>query len=218
MTVLPPYQHDLAGLPSHAVLRSVTATPGQAAGRTALRVSLTDEVARDGIPGVDYIDRPTMVLLPVTFVSGRIEVAVLSQLTASAPDYARGFAGVAYHVAPAAERFECVYLRPLNGTKTRPPAPRDRRGVQYFAYPDWPFDRLRAEHPDGRYEGAAPIAPGEWIRLSVDVGADAVAVSVDGQPILHVTETKVPIRSGRLGLFVDIGTEAWFADLRVTPN
>jgi hypothetical protein len=49
------------------------------------------------------------------------------------------------------------------------------------------------------------------------VSASTVAAS-DGQPIFNVTETKAPIRPGRVGLFVDIGTEAWFADLRIKPT
>ena len=38
--------------------------------------------------------------------------------------------------------------------------------VQYFAYPDWKFDRLREEFPDGRYEAGADIGPDEWITPS----------------------------------------------------
>jgi hypothetical protein len=37
-------------------------------------------------------------------------------------------------------------------------SPRDQRAVQYFAYPDSKFDRLRQEFPDGRYEGAQTLA------------------------------------------------------------
>jgi hypothetical protein len=42
-----------------------------------------------------------------------------------------------------------------------PPEP--RRRLQYFAYPDWKFDRPREAHPDGRYETGADIAPDEWL-------------------------------------------------------
>jgi hypothetical protein len=38
---------------------------------------------------------------------------------------------------------------PLNGRKTNPPSPRDQRAIQYFAYPNWKFDRLREQYPDG---------------------------------------------------------------------
>ena len=62
---------------------------------------------------------------------------------------------LAYRVVDTEARFESVYLLPLNGRKTNPPSPRDKRAIQYFAYPDWKFDRLRKEYPDGRYESRA---------------------------------------------------------------
>jgi hypothetical protein len=34
----------------------------------------------------------------------------------------------------------------------------DKRAIQYFAYPDWKFDRLRKEYSDGRYESGTDIA------------------------------------------------------------
>ena len=80
---------DLSSVPDGAVLRSVVAKPGRVVHRNGLRVSLTAAaVAR--VPEIDYIDRPTFVMLPVTFERGRIAVDLHSQLTASAPDYARG--------------------------------------------------------------------------------------------------------------------------------
>lgn len=81
-------------------------------------------------------------------------------------------------VVTALKRF---YLRQLNGRKTNPPSPRDQRAVKYFAYPDWKFDRLGEEFPDGRYEAGADIGPDEWTTLRIDIdgtrqrnrGADA---------------------------------------------
>jgi hypothetical protein len=95
---------------------------------------------------------PTFVLIPTDFKNGTIEVDILGRLNAKALPDARAFVGLAYRVVDAEARFESVYLRPLNGQKTSPPSPRDKRAIQYFAYPDWKFDRLRKEYPDGRYE------------------------------------------------------------------
>ena len=76
---------------------------------------------------------------------------------------------------------------PLNGLKTNPPSPRDQRAIQYFAYPDWPFDRLRTEYPDGRYEAPADIGPDEWTKLRIDVESTAVDVVVNGTTVLRVS-------------------------------
>jgi hypothetical protein len=80
--------------------------------------------------------------------------------------------------------------------------------------PDWKFDRLREEYPDGRYEAAADIGPDEWNTLRVDVHGTTATVIVNNVEILTVKETKAPPVIGDIGLFVDIGTEAYFSNLR----
>jgi hypothetical protein len=72
--------------------------------------------------------------------------------------------------------------------------------VQYFAYPEWNFERLREEYPDGRYESVADIGPDEWIQ------------------VLDLVETKGREARGRIGLFVDICTKAFFSNLSITAG
>ena len=118
MTVL----HPLTDLPTGAALRSVTTIPTEVDNRAALRVQLTDEVAHEGRPGVDYVDQPTFVIIPAEFGTGTVEVDLRAGLTDTAPDDARGFAGPASHLVDGGDRFETVYLRPLNGARsTLPP-------------------------------------------------------------------------------------------------
>lgn len=55
-------------------------------------------------------------------------------------------------------------LRPLNGLKEGPAPPRDARALQYYAFPDWKFDRLRDEYPSwslrgGRRHRAGRVEP-----------------------------------------------------------
>jgi hypothetical protein len=205
-------------LPVGASLHSVTAVPGVVAGRAGLRVELTDEITAHGIPGVDYVDMPTFVLLPVELGTGMVEVEVLARLNGKTDFDARGFAGVAFGVDAQLRAFECVYVRTLNGLRMNPAPPRDRRAVQYFAYPEWPFDRLRAEYADGRYEAGADIGADQWLTLAVRIGEDEVDVAVDGVRALTIAQRKAPARTGRVALFVDIGTEAYFRNLRITPT
>ena len=203
----------MSALLEGAELRGVLAVPASHEGRDALRVSLTPAVAAGG-PGVDYVDQPTFVLLPIEFDRGVIEVDIAGSLLDDAPDYARGFAGLAFHIANDA--FESVYLRPINGLRASPPPPRDQRALQYFAYPEHPFDRLREERP-GAYEAAADIGPGSWHRLRVEVAADAVTASVDATIVLRAAPLLPGARGGLIGLWVDIGTIACFANLVVEP-
>jgi len=186
-----------------------------AAGRAALRVVL-GAARRGGRLGTDFGDEPTFLLLPVSIGDGTIEVDLLSRLLPDAPDYARGFVGLAYRVQGTGDSYESVYLRPLNGTGLNPPPPRDRRGVQYYGYPDWKFDRLREEEPEGGYEGPADIAPGRWIGFRLELDGPRVRAYADGAEVLDLSQTKAVPKAGRIGLWVDIGTEGYFANLRVT--
>ncbi|MGO4858518.1 hypothetical protein [Arthrobacter sp. 2MCAF14] len=206
---------SLAELPERATLHSVTAAPVEIAGRTALRVELTDAVTLTGTPGVDYIDMPTFVAIPADFTNGIIEVDILSRLNGKGPADARAFAGVAYRIADPIVSFEAVYLRPLNGRKTNPSSPRDQRAAQYFANPCWNFENLREQYPDGRYEAGADIGPDEWMSLKLDIDGTKVVAYVNDEETLTVTETLAAPFGGSLGLFVDIGTEAFFSRLTV---
>lgn len=204
--------HGLDRLPEGATPRTVDAAPVAIGGRAALRITLTEQ-ARSGAPGRDYVDMPTFLRIPAHFATGVIEVDLLSRVLPDAPEDARAFAGLAYRILGDVDSFEAVYLRPMNGTKLNPPPPRDRRAVQYFAFPDWKFDRIREEYPDGRYEAAAPIGPDEWVTLRLKVTESTVRAYVDGVERLNV-EAKGTAEAGDIGLFVDIGTEAFFANLR----
>ena len=209
--------HSLTELPEGSELRSVTAATAEVAGRTALRVELTDAVTLQGKPGIDYVDMPTFVIIPASFENGTVEVDILSRLNGKGPDDARAFAGIAYRISDGGDRFEAVYVRPLNGWKANPPSPRDQRAVQYFAYPDWKFDRLREEFP-GRYETGADIGPDEWINLRIDIDDTRLSVAVNRTEALTVPETMAVPAAGNIGLFVDIGSESFFSNLRVTPH
>jgi hypothetical protein len=209
--------HDLAALPPGAEPHRVTALPVEYKGRKALKVVLT-EVVSSGRPGIDFGDTDTFVTLPVSFRNGTIEVDLLGRLTTTAPPDSRAFVGLAYRIAGDGKHFESVYLRPLNGLKLNPPPPRDRRAIQYFAYPDWRFARLREAYPDGRYEAGANIAGDEWIALRLDIEENRVRVTVNGEERLVVSEPKARPATGAVGLWVDIGTEAYFANLRIMPR
>ncbi|MCI2958110.1 hypothetical protein MN032_10420 [Agromyces atrinae] len=178
---------------------------------------LEPRIETHGLAGVDYIDQPTFVILPHPIAQDvRIDVDIRSGLRPNAPDYARGFAGVAFRISPDARRFEAVYLRPLNGTRTGVAEPRRSRGVQYFSYPDWPFDRLRDERADEVFEAPADIAPDDWVSLRVEAHGDRVTAQIGAGPLIEFSRLD-PAPAGRIGLWVDIGTDALFSDLRITP-
>lgn len=209
---------SLTTLPARAELCSVTALSSRVAGYEALRVELTDDITVNGVAGIDFVDQPTFVVLPIHFSTGSIEIDVLSRLNHKTDFDARGFAGIAFGIADDDHKqFESVYLRPLNGLKTGIGTPRNQRAIQYVACPDWTFDRLRNAYPDGRYESGANIGPDEWNTLGLHVTDKTIAATINHQHVLTV-DRKTPAREGNLGLFVDIGSEAFFKNLQVSQD
>jgi hypothetical protein len=190
--------------------RGVEASAATFDGRDCLRLAL-EPARRRGELGRDFGDEPSFLLLPEIRDPLVIEAHVRARLLPDAPDYARGFIGLAWNVQP--DRFEAAYLRPLNGISYAPPPPRDQRGVQYFAYPDAKFDRLRETAP-GRYEGAADIRLDQWhhLRVTLDAG---VRVYVDGVAVLAPDHRLLPSGPGQVGLWVDIGTEGFFSGVSI---
>jgi hypothetical protein len=57
--------------------------------------------------------------------------------------------------------------------------------------------------------------PGVWLTLKLQVEAGRLTAWVDGVEVLSVSPTLVEPTPGRVGLFVDIGTEAYFSKLRI---
>jgi hypothetical protein len=167
-------------------------------------------------PAVTAFDEPTFAKQTgVRFTNGTIAVQVLSTLLADAPDFARGFIGIAFRISEDNTAFECIYLRPTNGRAEH--QLRRNRSIQYFSFPDFKFDQLRNEAP-GEYETYADMGLNEWIDFMIVVKGAQAKLFLDGhtQPALIVNDLKHgPDAAGAIGLWVDIGTEGYFADLRI---
>ena len=166
---------------------------------------------------IKEVDQPTFVKIKGTnFHNGTIEVSVLSKLLPDAPELARGFIGVAFRINDDNTKFENIYIRPTN-----PRADdqiRRNHSLQYFCFPDFPFSRLRKESPE-KYESYTDMALNEWIKIKITI-KDAKAqlfINDASQPCLIVNDLKHGAdTSGAIGLWVDVGTEGYFADLKVT--
>jgi hypothetical protein len=159
-------------------------------------------------------DRNYMAWLPIDFGDGIIEVEVASQLAADAPAYARGFIGLTFRI-DAAGRFESLYLRPTNSVADD--QVRRNHSVQYVAYPEHRFDRLRKQSPE-KYETYAPIDTGRWIHMRVVVKGDRARLYLDGrpEPAFLVNDLKLGAHQrGGVGVWLESGTIAYFRNLRI---
>ncbi|TAE22272.1 MAG: hypothetical protein EAZ91_23805 [Cytophagales bacterium] len=180
-------------------------------GKTALKVVKDSTLQK--------VDEPTFVKIKgVNFTNGTIEVKVLSRLLKTATPTARGFIGVAFRVSETNSSFENFYIRPTNGRADD--QVRRNHSTQYYSYPDYKFDRLRKEAPE-RYESYADMGLNEWIALKIVVQGKQAQLYLNNnkQPSLIVNDLKLgPDASGGIGLWVDVGTEGYFADLTVTKQ
>ena len=174
----------------------------------------TIRVTKD--PKVTAVDEATFArLVGSDFKNGIIEVKVLSRLLENAPDFARGFIGVAFRIDESNSKFECIYIRLTNGRAED--QVRRNHSTQYFSYPDFKFDRLREESPE-KYESYADMGLNEWIRIKIEVRGEKAKLYLNQgeQPVLIVNDLKHGANaSGGIGLWVEVGTEGYFTDLNV---
>ena len=165
------------------------------------------------------VDEPTYVKLKgVDFENGVIEVKVLAQIQDPSPfKSAQGFIGVAFRIDENDAAYESIYLRPRVGRSDNQLA--RNHTVQYYAYPDYKFDRLRKEAP-GMYETTAPVDINEWITMRIEVtGEKAYLFINDAKYSTFVVEKmKGKTTNGSIALWVDIGTVGYFKDLKVTKR
>lgn len=167
---------------------------------------------------VSTVDEPTFAKLSdVNFENGIIEVKLLSRLLTTAPDFARGFIGIAFMINDDNTGFQSIYLRPTNGRSEN--QFRRNHTVQYFSYPNFKFDRLRKEFPE-TYETYADVGLNEWISLRIEIKNRKAILYINNQKHASfvVNELKGTVGSGAIGLWVDIGTEGYFKDLKVMKH
>jgi hypothetical protein len=112
--------------------------------------------------------------------------------------------------------YAAFYLRPTNGRAID--QLRRNHSTQYISHPDYPWFRLRKEQP-GVFESYVDLEAGAWTPIRIEVRGGVARLFVHGspQPVLIVNDMKSPPASGRIALWIDAGTEAYFSRLRVTP-
>ena len=152
----------------------------------------------------------------VTFHNGIIRVQMLSRLLPDAPDFARGFIGIAFRASDNNAEFESFYIRPTNAMTDDPI--RRAHGCQYFSYPGYTFDYFR-EYGIMGYEAPMEIPLDRWVTLEAHIDGAKAAFLLNGRETLRVSGLKHgPDAAGGVGLFVDIGTEGFFRDLEIIPG
>lgn len=186
----------------------VSLNEAEIAGKPAVRIVKDSSVTK--------VDEPTFAkIMGSDFRNGIIEVTVLSKLLKDAPEFARGFIGIAYRISEDNNTYESIYIRPANARSED--QLRRNHSIQYYAYPDYKFDRLRRELPE-QFEAYSDMELNRWITLRIEVSERQARLYIDKreQPSMIIKAPEpVALKSGAIGLWVDVGTEGFFADLKI---
>jgi len=180
--------------------RQLIITPGSSA--SALSGDRPDAVSCAGI----------IWLKGVNFSTGNIDVDLRGKDVLQ-----QSFLGIAFHGVDAAT-YDAIYFRPFNFQSAD--TLRKMHCVQYISEPDYPWDRLRKEHPMV-YENAVtprPVATA-WFHARIEVRKNDIRVYVDRSKVPSLVVKKLNTRaSGLIGLWTDkLVLNGDFANLAITP-
>ena len=188
--------------------RHVKVEKVQYEGRECARLTSIDSAGLD--------DGARLAEIPNTeFEDGTIDLDVTGDALPGLGASFRGFTGVAFHVDMPGPKYECFYLRPLNG-RSQDQLQRNH-STQYISYPEFPWQRLRKETP-GKYESYVDLVPGEWTHMRVVVAGEKAQLFVNGaaQPALVVNDLKRGLAKGNIALWIGPGVVAHFANVQLT--
>ena len=155
------------------------------------------------------------ILADSRFHNGTIELDVAGAPRAGAAADARGFIGLAFRTGDKGEWSEVMYIRPTNGRAND--QLRRNHSVQYISHPDYTWNRLRQESP-GVYESYADMEPGVWTKMKIVVSGTTARLYVNGaaQPCLIVNDLKHGDGAGRVALWAQVDTDAYFSAISLT--
>jgi hypothetical protein len=183
--------------------RGVTLSTGEYRGRKALRV--LQPARGDGFA----------VLQAVDFQDGVIEADMAIEISTPLFPGAPGFGGIAFRARDDVSGYELFYLRPGNSMSAD--QAKRNHSVQYVAEPGFSWPLLRRTWPS-LYEAYAPLEPGAWTHLEIEVAGRDAKLFVNGapQPALIVQGLKGTELRGHVALWGFPGQTTWFSNVRIT--
>ncbi len=147
----------------------------------------------------------------VTFKEGIIDIDLKGR---NRPQ--ESFLGIAFHGTDTIT-FEAIYFRPFNFRATD--TLKKKHAVEYISEPDFPWEKLRAEHP-GIYENAVYPAPQpeEWFHATIVVDQDWIRVYVNHSSAISLKVKRLSnITDGKIGLWTwHDALSGDFANLTIT--
>jgi hypothetical protein len=169
------------------------------------------------LPGHERADSEEMlVFLPSPdFQDGSIDVDLAGAPRPGFPPGEKGFIGVYFRME--GDKQERVFLRPTNA-RADDQLQRNRT-IAYTSSPDFFFPRLRQESP-GVYESYVDMDPGAWTHLKIEVSGVKARIYLNNatQPCLIVNDLKQGHSHGKVALYAEVTTDAYFSNLKIAAT
>ena len=133
----------------------------------------------------------------VTFSTGSIDIDLRGKDV-----FQQSFLGIAFHGGYNTS-YDAIYFRPFNFQSAD--TLRKKHMVQYISEPDYPWDRLRKEHPLVYEQGIMPAPmPTNWFHAHIVVSETEIKVYVNQATIPSLVVKKLNTRNdGSIGLWND---------------
>jgi hypothetical protein len=164
----------------------------------------------DAVNGQAVTAKGVVLLKNVTFSTGSIDVDLRGR---DVPQ--QSFLGIAFHAVDTTT-YEAIYFRPFNFQSAD--TLRRKHMVEYISEPEYPWYRLRKEHPLVYENTVTPLLkPTEWFHVHIVVGVGYVTVYVNHSPVPSLKVKKLSNRNnGFIGLWTDsLSLNGDFANLEI---
>ena len=148
----------------------------------------------------------------ITFSEGTVEFDAKGRNSIG-----RSFLGLAFHIQNDST-YDAIYFRPFNFSN--PDTIRRWRAVQYISLPRYEWDKLREKFP-GKYENKVNPVPGgdDWFHCKIIISGKMISVFVNNSSIPSLVVNKLTdTATGKIGLWIENGSDGSFADLTITAK
>jgi len=166
------------------------------------------QILENSLPGA-ISTRGVVWCKDIRFTEGTIDIDLRGKNV-----FLQSFLGIAFHGSNEST-FDVLYFRPFNFRHAD--SLRRKWSVQYMSLPDYPFDRLRKEHPLLYENAVTPVPePDGWFHAKIVIRENWITVYVDhsSEPSLHVR--LLNDRTGAMFGLWDDELSGDFANLTIT--
>ncbi len=141
------------------------------------------------------------------FSNGKIELDIKGK-----DEQGKSFVGLAFHGVNDST-FEAIYFRPFNFKNPE----RDGHSVQYISHPEYPWHRLREEHPEKYENTLSPVPdPNNWFHVTIIIESPNINVYVNNSEKPSLTVEQIgEINEFWIGFYVGYYSEGYFKNLKI---